>query len=68
MMRGIVKFYDDEKEFGFIACDEVEEDLFFRKKNVSSVRRLHKKQKVEFRAIETDRGFVADDIYVLRYE
>jgi cold shock CspA family protein len=67
-MRGIVKFYDNEKEFGFIASVEMDEDLYFSNKNISSDRRLYKKQKVEFRPIKTDRGMVADDIYVLRYE
>lgn len=68
MMRGKVKFYDDKKGYGFIASDEVDEDLYFNIKNISSLRQPYKKQTVEFRLIETDRGMVADDIYVLRYE
>jgi cold shock CspA family protein len=67
-MRGIIKFYDKEKGFGFIVSDESIEDLYFNEKNVSSECRPHKKQRVEFRPIKTDRGMTAEDIYVLRYE
>jgi cold shock CspA family protein len=55
-MRGIIKFYDEEKGFGFIVSDESNEDLYFNEKNVSSECRPYRKQKVEFRPIKTDRG------------
>jgi cold shock CspA family protein len=67
-MRGIIKFYNEEREFGFISSTEIYEDLYFNKKSFRSDRRPYKKQKVEFKVIETERGKAADDIYLLRYD
>jgi cold shock CspA family protein len=66
-LRGVIKFYNEEKDFGFISCKALDEDLYFNKKGFRSDRRPYKKQTVEFRVIETDRGKAADDIYLLRY-
>jgi cold shock CspA family protein len=68
MMRGVIKFFNEEKGFGFIASDECDEDLYFKESNVSSHLRPYRKQRVEFRPVETNRGMAAEDIYVLRYE
>ena len=66
-MRGVIKFYNEEKDFGFISCYELDEDLYFNKKSFRSDRLPYKKQTVEFIVKETDRGKEADDIYLLRY-
>ena len=67
-MRGIIKFYNEEREFGFIFSPEINEDLYFNKKSFRSDRLPHKKQRVEFKITETKRGKAAEDICLLRYD
>jgi hypothetical protein len=42
--------------------------MCFLEEKYTLIRRLYRKQKVEFRLIETGRGMTAEDICVLRYE
>jgi cold shock CspA family protein len=67
-MRGIIKFYNEEKGFGFISSNELDEDLYFNKRKVRSKIQPYKKQKVEFKPVKTKQGMAAEDIYILRYE
>jgi cold shock CspA family protein len=67
-MRGIIKFYNEEKGYGFISSNELDDDLYFNKRNIRSNIQPYKKQKVEFKPVKTNQGMAAEDIYVLRYE
>lgn len=67
-MRGKVKFFNEEKNFGFISTKKNRDDLYFNGNNYPENIIPHKSHVVEFRVVETDRGKAAEDIHVLRYD
>ena len=66
MPTGKVRFYDDEKGFGFIT-PESGPDLFvhFRAIEGSGFRSLKEGQKVTFEAVQGQKGMQADKVQVL---
>ncbi len=54
MLKGIVKFFNDEKGFGFITCEDGK-DYFVHYSNIEGGV-LQKEQAVEFEISESDRG------------
>jgi len=66
MKKGIVKFFNDSKGFGFIVPSEGGKELFVYRssinKNSKGLRTLSDNQEVEFEIEENDKGFVAINV------
>lgn len=57
--RGKVKFYSEQRRFGFIQQDDKGEDLFFHYSEVEGNENLQQDDRVEFEVAEGDRGLKA---------
>ena len=64
MTQGIVKWFNSDKGFGFIAPDDNGKDLFahFSAISASGFRSLEENQRVEFDVAQGDRGPQAANI------
>ena len=62
-MRGKVKWFNNEKGYGFINA-EVDEDIFvhYTAIKIDGYRTLSEGQQVEFNLIKTDKGLQAIDV------
>ena len=60
-MKGVIKFYNQQKSFGFIKV-QGEKDIFFHKSALERDYVPEDNDYVEFRSTETDRGRAAVDI------
>lgn len=58
-VRGKVKFYSEQRRFGFIQQDDKGEDLFFHYSEVKGNENLQQDDRVEFEVAEGDRGLKA---------
>ncbi len=58
-VRGKVKFYSEQRRFGFIQQDDKGEDLFFHYSEVEGSENLQQNDRVEFEVAEGDRGLKA---------
>ena len=58
-VRGKVKFYSEQRRFGFIQQDDKQEDLFFHYSEVEGNENLQQNDRVEFEVAEGDRGLKA---------
>ena len=54
--RGKVKFYSEQRRFGFIEQDDKEEDLFFHYSEVEGNENLQQNDRVEFEVAEGEKG------------
>jgi cold shock protein len=62
-MKGTVKWYSDQKGFGFIKPDEGDKDLFFHRTNVKTPNHsLIEGQRVEFEVTKGPKGPEATDV------
>ena len=61
MVEGTVKFYNDEKHFGFITGDDGNE-YFVHQSGVAPGVSITKGDKVSFKAVQGDRGQKAEDV------
>ena len=64
MATGTVKWFSDEKGFGFITPDDAGKDLFVHHKAIQmqGFRSLQEGQKVEFDVKRTDKGEQAENV------
>lgn len=60
MKTGVVKFFNDEKGFGFIVDDETGKDIFVHKTALSD--RIRENDKVEFEIEESPKGLNAVNV------
>lgn len=63
MERGTIKWFDEEKGFGFIAPDIGQKDLFVHQSNVNTLERtLEKGDRVEYEVSEGPKGLEAKKV------
>ena len=55
-MKGTVKFFHDQKNYGFIETDEMDDDVFFHDEEVDGDLNVEEGTDVEFEQEEGDRG------------
>ncbi|QGA80505.1 cold shock domain-containing protein [Candidatus Nanohalobium constans] len=55
-MKGTVKFFHDQKNYGFIETDEMDEDVFFHSDEMDGDLNVEEGTDVEFDQEEGDRG------------
>jgi CspA family cold shock protein len=55
-MKGTVKFFHDQKNYGFIETEEMDDDVFFHKEEMEDGLRVEEGDEVEFDQEEGDRG------------
>lgn len=68
IMRGVVKWFNDEKGFGFIT-NSLKEDIFIHYSAIEGegYKSLNESDEVEFELIITDKGFQAKNIKLLKH-
>lgn len=65
MLKGTVKWFNKEKGFGFITCENGEDHfVHFSAINAEGFRILEEGQKVSFRAEVADKGSLAKDVTI----
>lgn len=64
MHRGVVKWFNDAKGFGFIRADGIESDVFahYSAIEMDGFKSLRPGMVVQFRIVDTDRGLLAKGI------
>jgi len=55
-LQGTVKFFHDQKNYGFIETDEMDDDVFFHKDDQDGDIDVEEGDEVEFDQEEGDRG------------
>lgn len=67
MANGVVKWFNEEKGFGFIAIDGQEEDVFVHYSEIeaSGFRKLKEGQKVVFEVTNGPKGLQAESVRVV---
>lgn len=67
MTEGTVKFFNDDKGWGFITPDQGSEDVFVHYSNIRGQGRktLEPQQRVRFSIEQSTRGLQAQDVEVL---
>ncbi len=67
MARGVVKWFSDQKGFGFIEADGTEEDVFahFSAIVMDGFRTLKQGSEVEFELVDGPKGKMAQNITVV---
>ena len=55
-VRGKVKFYSEQRRFGFIEQDDKGEDLFFHCSEIEGNENLQQNDRVEFEVAEGEKG------------
>ncbi len=65
ILTGVVKFYEEEKGFGFIQPDEDEEDLFVHSTALGGVR-LYEGDNVEYQMSQGPKGPIAIHVKLIK--
>ena len=68
MSKGIIKWFNNEKGYGFINADE-QEDIFvhYSSINIDGYKTLNEGDNVEFKLIKTDKGYTIIPIFHPNY-
>lgn len=61
--KGTVKFFNEEKRFGFISVDETGKDIFVHKSEINGS--IRENDRVEFNIESGDKGLYASNVKVL---
>ena len=68
MEYGKVKWFDEQKGFGFIAPDNGGKDVFMHRNNIENLgynEGIKDGEEVEFEIAETPKGLSAENVYIL---
>ena len=62
--NGTVKWFNNARGYGFIACSEHQDDIFVHYRNIrgDGFRSLNEGQAVEFQLSEGEKGLQAEDV------
>ena len=62
--NGVVKWFNNARGYGFIACNDRTEDVFVHYRNIrgDGFRSLNEGQQVEFSLSEGEKGLQAEDV------
>ncbi|MBX2996862.1 MAG: cold shock domain-containing protein [Caldilineaceae bacterium] len=63
--RGIVKWYNPRKQYGFIVRQKAAE-IFIHRSQLSEANRLQEGDLVEFSVVEGEKGLMAADVHLLQ--
>ena len=63
-MTGIVKFFNEEKGFGFITNEDTGRDIFVHISNLNGLQ-LHADDRVSYNETEGRKGIVASDVEII---
>ncbi|MFT4868343.1 MAG: CspA family cold shock protein [Candidatus Nanohaloarchaea archaeon] len=55
-MKGTVKFFHDQKRYGFIETEEMDDDVFFHEEDLEEGVEVGEDSEVEFETEEGDKG------------
>ena len=55
-MKGTVKFFHDQKRYGFIETEEMDDDVFFHEDDLEEDVEVGEDDEVEFETEEGDKG------------
>ncbi|PSH00144.1 MAG: cold-shock protein [Nanohaloarchaea archaeon SW_4_43_9] len=55
-MKGTVKFFHDQKRYGFIETEEMDDDVFFHEDDLEGDVEVGEDDEVEFETEEGDKG------------
>ena len=70
MEKGIVKWFDSRKGFGFITLDDGSKDVFVHyssiKGNEDEYKRINEGDEVEFNVVDGEKGPQAQDVTVTK--
>ncbi len=61
-MKGTVKFFHDQKKYGFIETEDMDDDLFFHVSDLEEGDSIEEDVEVEFDQEEGDRGPKATNV------
>ena len=61
---GSVKWFNNARGYGFITCEETQEDIFVHFRNIAGegFKSLHEGQTVEFDLTKSDKGYEAENV------
>lgn len=67
MIKGVVKWFNDEKGYGFITPDDGSDDVFAHHSKIQADgrRTLYEGEAVEFNVVRGPKGMAAEDIIKL---
>lgn len=65
MLKGVVKFFNNDKGFGFITSDNKDYFVHFRSIKGDGYKSLSEGQSVEFLPKKGDKGWQADEVSVV---
>ena len=65
--NGVVKWFNNSRGYGFIACNDKPEDIFVHYRNIrgEGYRSLAEGQSVEFNLAKGEKGLQAEDVHCL---
>jgi CspA family cold shock protein len=67
VLMGKIKFFNEQKGYGFIVSDESQGDVFFHQNNVLGLSHFDAGEPIEYKLSKGERGMVAFDVKSAAY-